>query len=93
MLEEVNDSDIRMEPLRYLVSTPPAGMEQNQPHADSFDGLICAAGAPAPCERGYSPQSSTQLVGKMDPTAPGWTSRYVRTNFVCRSAETESIYT
>ncbi|KAM3242976.1 hypothetical protein ACQJBY_055146 [Aegilops geniculata] len=58
-LEEVTDSDVPMEPLPYSVNTPPAGMEQNHPHADSFDGQICAAGAPAPCKREYSPQAST----------------------------------
>lgn len=31
-----------MEPLDYPVAAPPAGIEQNQPRAERFDGQICA---------------------------------------------------
>lgn len=64
LLEEVNDSDVPMEPLHYPVSAPLAGMEHNQPPAESYGGQICAAKAQAACQREDSPQASAQSIGK-----------------------------
>lgn len=76
MLEEVNDSDIPMEPLRYPVMAQVCG-ELTALSASSADGRICAVEVAAQAPGGDRPQASDseQSIEQIDPNSPGWMRR------------------
>lgn len=75
LLEEVNDSDMPMEPLHYAVM-PPLGGELPAAMASSADAQICAAGAAAEPVTGDKAQASEQSIQQIDLKSPRWTRRY-----------------
>lgn len=74
VLEEVNDSDIPMEPLRYPVMAQLRG-ELTALSASSADGRIYAAEVAAQAPGGDRPQASEKSIEQIDPKSPGWTHR------------------
>lgn len=72
LIEEVNDSDIPKQPLRYPVLSMPAG-ELPAASASSADALICSATAVATCEGADRPQASEHSIEQVEPQAQGWT--------------------
>ena len=77
LLEEVNDSDIPMEPLHYQVA-PPVVEQQLRRCRQWASTAKSATQAAADAEREGSLQASGQLIGQMNTKAHGWTWRYVR---------------
>lgn len=61
VLEEVNDSDIPLEPLRYPVMAPPGG-ELTALSASSADAQICAAEEAPQVAGGDTAQASEQSI-------------------------------
>uniref|UniRef100_A0A8R7PJT2 Uncharacterized protein n=1 Tax=Triticum urartu TaxID=4572 RepID=A0A8R7PJT2_TRIUA len=74
VMEEVNDSQLSMEPLHYPVMATEA--EQLPAMANgSVEGQICAAEGGAVGDVEAEPQASKQSIGQIDPKTPGWTRR------------------
>ncbi|XP_044320406.1 uncharacterized protein [Triticum aestivum] len=68
LIEEVNDSDIPMEPLRYPVVSMPAA-ELLTASASSADALICSATAVAIREVADRAQAYEHSIEQVDPQA------------------------
>ncbi|XP_037457338.1 uncharacterized protein LOC119328461 [Triticum dicoccoides] len=74
LIEEVNDSEIPMEPLHYpVLPTPAAGLPAAS--ASSADAIMCSATVVATGEEADQPQASEHSIEQIDPQAPGWTRR------------------
>ncbi|XP_044328070.1 uncharacterized protein [Triticum aestivum] len=74
LLEEVNDNNSTVEPVRFPVIVP-AEVEMPVLAASSADGQICregAAGEPASADKA---QCSGYSIEQVDPKTPGWTQR------------------
>ena len=71
LLEEVNDNNSAMEPVRFPVAAA-AEVEPPAPAASSADAQICLPET----EAVDMPQCSEHSIEQMDPKAPGWTQRY-----------------
>ncbi|XBI98979.1 hypothetical protein VPH35_019146 [Triticum aestivum] len=70
LLEEVNDNNSAMEPVRFPVAAA-AEVEPPAPAASSADAQICLPET----EAVDMPQCSEHSIEQMDPKAPGWTQR------------------
>ncbi|KAM3295434.1 hypothetical protein ACQJBY_037996 [Aegilops geniculata] len=72
VLEDVNDSEIPLEPHHYLVMAPPSG-ELTAMSASSADAQICAAEVAPEAPRVDTAQASEQFIE--NPKIPGCTRR------------------
>lgn len=73
-LEEVNENNDSMEPIRFPVSVP-ADVDLPSRAASSGHGQICLEDVAAEAVSGGKTQGSEQSTEQMDPKTPGWTQR------------------
>ena len=71
LLEEVNESNGTMEPVRFPVAAP-AEIPAPAPAGSSADGQIYWPEASG----GDKAQEFEQSIQQLDPKTPGWTQRY-----------------
>ncbi|XBJ26148.1 hypothetical protein VPH35_003641 [Triticum aestivum] len=74
LLEEVNENNSNMEPMRFPVSAP-TEVELPAQAASSADGQNCPEDAAAEARSASKAQCSEQLIEQLDPKTPGWTQR------------------
>ncbi|XBI75638.1 hypothetical protein VPH35_068992 [Triticum aestivum] len=72
LLEEVNDNNITLEPVRFPVIAP-AEVEMPAPAASSANGQICRGGATGEPASADKAQGSGYYIEQVDPKTPGWT--------------------
>ncbi|XBI71067.1 hypothetical protein VPH35_065380 [Triticum aestivum] len=74
LLEEVNDNDNSMEPMRFAASAAP-GLDVPPGAVSSVDGQICLERESPEAGSAEKAQCSEQSIEQMDPKTPGWTQR------------------